>query len=99
MKNKMFEECCDFLEEQEKETFRDTTILSKRVRCYFKNGYGISLVYVKQHSFGSYIELAVLRGSEENNRVCGFTSIANDVIVINDVEQFKEIYFKCEGLS
>ena len=83
-------------------SFPDTGIAA---RHFFPNGYGVSVVqFTTPFGSGSYgaqeglYELAVLKGVEEDWKICYDTPITDDVLGYQSVEEIELVLCKVENL-
>jgi hypothetical protein len=74
-------------------------------RHFFPNGYGVSVVqFTTPFGSGSYgaqeglYELAVLKGVEEDWKICYDTPITDDVLGYQSVEEIEIVLCKVENL-
>ena len=54
---------------------------------FFKNGYGVSII---QNDFSYGLEMAILKGNEDDWEVCYDTPITDDVLAHQDEESLDE---------
>ena len=87
--------------------FRTVEYTKRQAIYFFENGFGISIINIKNHdgTFLSYTntkteyEIAVLEGSKNNSRITYETPLTDDVIGYLKIEEVYKIMKKIEKLK
>ena len=68
----------------------------QQVAQFYPNGFGVSIVY---HDFSYGLELAVLKGTQGNSKICYETEITGDVLSYLSVEEALETIKRIKELD
>ena len=79
----------------------ETTISgNKRAKLFFKNGYGISVLFHQNQSKDYYqYEIAVIKGVEEAFDICYNTSVADDIIRCDKSREIDDLMKEIQELK
>ena len=73
---------------------------NKRAKLFFKNGYGISVLFHQNQSKDHYqYEIAVIKGVEEAFDICYNTSVADDIIRCDKSREIDDLMKEIQELK